>query len=221
MKTAIFIIMLGMVPLLGRAQIEISYDSLTDIHCYQYQAQQYDYQVNNQQSSYHTVAIKGSAYLYNSFQPGTVPLQNNRSISVPLNYNITEDYLLVNLPDGQKAIYPESFTINDRAFFRLNNQYYEALYLGKIKLLRRYTARLDKIERNGYNEHLKYDYEYSKGNDLFLYQQDGSIDPVRLSEKSLLSKLSDYKEARTIVREQNLNLRTEKGVIALLNSLER
>lgn len=218
MKTLTSLLFLSLLSSYALAQTEIAYDSVTDIHRYTYQAQLYDYRVNNEQNSYRTVAIKGSAYLYNKMQTGTVPLQNNRSITLPLNYNIMEDYLLVDVGEEKKQVYPESFTINDLTFVRINGQYYEALYLGKTKLLRKYTARLDQVEKNGYNESIKYDYEYYKNQDLFLQLADGSIQPVRLREKSLLSKL--HPTAKGIIRQDNLDLRSEKDVIQLLSKLE-
>jgi hypothetical protein len=221
MKPLIQLLLIIVVPFSAWAQTEVSYDSLSDIHHYIFRAQQYDYNSNNQQNSYHTVAIKGSAMLFNTWQPGTIPYVGNRTLYYPLNYNIVEDYVIINLPEETLQIFPESFTISNRKFIRLNNQYYEALYLGRTKLLRRYTARLDKVERNGYNENIKYDYEYSKGEDLFLESRDGTLSPVRLSEKSLLSKLSDPQNARAIVRAQKLNLRSEKDVITLLAELEQ
>lgn len=203
----------------AQAQTEIAYDSLTDVHRYTYQAQLYDYRSNNQQNSYRTVSIKGTAYLYNKMQTGTMPLQNNRSITLQLNYNILEDYVLVEIGKEQKQVFPEYFTINDRSFLRINGQYYEALYLGKTKLLRKYMARLDQIEKNGYNESIKYDYEYSKNNDLFLQLADGSLQPIKLREKSLLSKL--HPTAKGIIKEENLDVRSERDVIVLLSKLEQ
>ena len=203
------------------AQKEIAYDSVTDIHQYEYRAELYDYRTNGQQNSYRTVAIKGSPLLFNNWQRGSIPYQNNRSLALPINYNIMEDYAVVNLADGERQIYPESFVINDLTFVRVNEQYYQALYNGKTKLLRRYTARLDRVERNGYNENIQYDYEYFKGDDLFLLIADGSVVPVKLNERSLLSKLSDKSGARNIVQAQNLNLRSEKDVITLLTRLEQ
>lgn len=221
MKKLSGIFFLAFITLAAFAQKEISYDSLTDIHQYQIQGQLYDYRIDNQQNSHRTVAIKGTAFLYNQWQNGTIPLQNNRRMNVPLNYNIIEDYLVIYLADEEKTVYPEVFTINDRTFIRINKQYFEALYLGKNKLLRRHIARLDKVERNGYNENIRYDYEYSKNEDLFLQQDDGSLVAVKLNERSLLSKLPDYQTARTIVKNQNLNMRSEKDVITLLTSLEQ
>jgi hypothetical protein len=220
MKALFSILFLAVVTIRAFPQTEIAYDSLTDIHQYSIRSQLYDYRSNNQQNSYHTVSIKGSAFLYNQWQMGTVPLQNNRSLTLPLNYNIMEDLVAIMLDGEQKEVYPEIFTILDKTFIRLHSQYYEALHLGKVKLLRRYKARLDKVERNGYNEHIRYDFEYSKSEDLFLEQEDGTLTAVRFNERSLLSKLPDYKTARSIVRNQNLNLRSEKDVIMLLSSLE-
>ena len=123
--------------------------------------------------------------------------------------------------DGEKQIFPESFMINDLTFIRVKNQYYQALYMGTTNLLRRYSARLDPVERNGYNENVEYDYEYSKNDDLFLLTSDGSLVPIKLNERSLLAKLSDRPGVRNIVQEQNLNLRSEKDVIALLAKLDQ
>lgn len=220
MKTLIPLFFLVAVMNAGYAQKEIAYDSLTDIHQYSFQAQLYDYNANNQQNSFRTVAIKGTAFLYNQFQPGTVPLQNNRSLSLLVNYNVMEDYLMVQVGNEQKKVFPETFTIRDMTFVRINDQYFAALYLGKTKLLRLYKARLDKVERNGYNENVKYDYEYSKSEDLFLQLDDGSLAAVKLNERSLLSKLRDSQTARGIVENLNLNLRSEKDVITLLTRLE-
>ncbi|MPR32965.1 hypothetical protein [Salmonirosea aquatica] len=203
------------------AQKEIAYDSITDIHRYEYRAELYDYRLNGQQNSYRTVAIKGSPFLFNKWQQGSIPYRNNRSLALLINYNVMEDYAVVSLADGEKQIYPESFMINDLTFVRVKSQYYQALYDGKTKLLRRYTARLDPVERNGYNENVQYDYEYTKGDDLFLQSLDGSLVPIKLNERSLLAKLSDQRGARNIVQEQKLNLRSEKDVIALLTKLEQ
>jgi hypothetical protein len=219
MKTFIYIVPFLLVSAFSWAQTEIAYDSVTDIHRYTYQAQLYDYRANSEQNSYRTVSIKGTAFLCNKMQTGTVPLQNNRSITLQLNYNILEDYLLVDIGKDQKQVFPESFTINDQTFIRINGQYFEALYVGKTKLLRKYLARLDKVERNGYNESIKYDYEYSKNQDLFLHLADGSLQPIRLREKSLLSKL--HPTAKGIIQKENLDLRSEKDIIVLLSKLEQ
>jgi hypothetical protein len=203
------------------AQKEISYDSATDIHRYEYWSELYDYRTNGQQNSHRTIAIKGSPFLFKNWQQGSIPYRNKRSLALPINYNILEDHVVVSFVDGEKQVYPESFVINDLTFVRVKSQYYQVLYAGTTKLLRRYTARLDPVERNGYNENVQYDYEYTKGDDLILQNADGSLIPVKLNERSLLSKLSDQPEARNIVQEQKLNLRSEKDVIALLAKLDQ
>jgi hypothetical protein len=203
------------------AQKEISYDSLTDIHRYEDWSPLYDYRTNGQQNSHRTVAIKGSPFLYKNWQPGSILFKNRRSLALPINYNALEDHVVVGFADGEKQVYPESFVINDLLFVRIRKQYFQALYDGKIKLLRRYSARLDPVERNGYIENVQYDYEYSKNEDLFLLTFAGSLLPVKLNERSLLSKLSDQPEARTIVQEQKLNLCSEEDVIALLAKLDQ
>ncbi len=203
------------------AQKEIAYDSATDVHRYEYWSELYDYRTNGQQNSHRTVAIKGSPFLYKNWQKGSIPFNNKRSLALPINYNILEDQVVVSLKDGEKQIFPESFIINDLTFVRVKNQYYQALYTGTTKLLRRYTARLDPVERNGYNENVPYDHEYSKGDDLFLQNADGSLVPIKLNERSLLSKIANTSGARNIVQEHNLNLRSEKDVIALLAKLDQ
>lgn len=204
------------------AQQEVSYDSTTDIHRFSFRGQQYDYRTDNQNNSYRTVAIKGSPFLFQNWQPGTLPTHRSNALLFPLNYNIVEDYVVVSIGSGEKIIYPEAFNIGDRTFLRLKNQYFESLYSGKkTKLLRRYNARLDKVERNGYNENVKYDYEYSKSDDLFLQEPDGNIIPVKLNERNLLSKLPDAKAARQIIKNHDLNLRTERDVLTLLAKLEQ
>ena len=203
------------------AQQEISYDSTNDVHHFSFRGQQYDYRTNNQNNSYHTVGIKGSPFLFENWQPGSVPTHRSNSLQFPLNYNIAKDYVVISMSSGEKIIYPESFNIGDRTFLRLKNQYFEAIYSGpKTKFLRRYNARLDKVERNGYNENVKYDYEYSKSEDLFLQEPNGNIIPVKLNERNLLSKLPDAKAARQIIKNHNLNLRNERDVVSLLAKLE-
>ena len=189
MKTVILILLLAGTAATVWAQEEIAYDSLTDVHRYAYRAELYDYRTNGQQNSYRTVAIKGSPFLYKNWQQGSIPLRNKRSLVLPINYNILEGYGTVSLVDGEKRVYPESFTINDLTFIRIKNYYYQALYVGKTKLLRRYNA--------------------------------GQLVPVKLNQRSLLAKLSDQPGARNIVEEQNLNLRSEKDVIALLAKLDQ
>lgn len=221
MKTLKIVLLIACMGTRVWAQKEIAYDSVTDVHRYEYWSELYDYRTNGQQNSHRTVAIKGSPFLFNNWQKGSIPFRNKRSLALPINYNILEDYVVVSLVDGEKRVYPEAFTINDLTFVRIKNQYFQTLYVGKTKLLRRYTARLDPVERNGYNENVPFDHEYSKGDDLFLQTADGSLIPIKLNPRSLLSKLSDQPGARNIVQEQNLNLRTEKDVIALLAKLDQ
>ncbi len=204
------------------AQQEISYDSTADIHHFSFRGQQYDYRTDNQNNSYRTIGIKGSPFLFKEWQPGTLPTHRSNALKFPINYNILEDYVVVSMSSGEKTIYPESFNVGDRTFVRLKNQYFEAIYSGqKIKLLRRFNARLDKVERNGYNENVKYDYEYSKSDDLFLEESNGSIIPVKLNERNLLSKLPDAKAARQIIKNHDLNLRSERDLVSLLAKLEQ
>lgn len=203
------------------AQQEISYDSTTDIHRFSFRGQQYDYRTDNQNNSYRTIGIKGSPFMFKNWQPGNIPTHRSNALQFPINYNILEDYVVVSLASGEKVIYPESFKIGDRTFIRLKNQYFEAIYSGqKRKLLRRYNARLDKVERNGYNENVKYDYEYSKSDDLFLEEPNGNTIPVKLNERNLLSKLPDATTARRIIKNHELNLRSERDVVSLLVKLE-
>ncbi|WP_373515088.1 hypothetical protein [Persicitalea sp.] len=220
MKTTI--ILLALLPCMAWSQQEISYDSTTDVHRFAFRGQLYDYRADNQQSTYRTVAIKGSPFLFKDWQTSSLPTHRGDALHFPLNYNIMEDYVVVSMASAEKIIYPESFEIKDRIFIRLRNQYFEAVYTGReTKLLRRYNARLDKVERNGYNENVKYDYEYSKSEDLFLQESDGNIIPVKLNERNLLSKLPDAKTARQIIREHKLNLRREEDLLVLLTKLEQ
>lgn len=221
MKPLLLLLLLAGMATPSLSQEEIAYDSLTDVHRYAYRAELYDYRTNGQQNSYRTVAIKGSPFLYKNWQQGSIPFRNKRSLTLPINYNILEGYVTVSLVDGEKRVYPESFTINNLTFVRIKGYYYQALYVGKTKLLRRYTARLDPVGRNGYNENIPYDYEYTKSDNLFLQSADGQLVPVKLNQRSLLAKLSDQPGARNIVEEQNLNLRSEKDVIALLAKLDQ
>lgn len=204
------------------AQQEISYDSTTDIHRFSFRGQQYDYRTDNQNNSYLTIGIKGSPFLFKIWQSATLPTRRSEALRLPLNYNITEDYVVVSIGSSEKIIYPESFNIGERAFVRLKNQYFEVLYSGKMtKLLRRFNARLDKVERNGYNENVQYDYEYAKSDDLFLREPNGNIIPVKLNERNLLAKLPDAKAARLIIKNHDLNLRSERDVLTLLAKLEQ
>lgn len=202
------------------AQQEMSYDSTTDIHLFSVVGQLYDYHSNTQNNSHGTVRIKGSPFLFQKWQRSSVPTDRGNGVQFLLNYNIMEDYVVVSMGSVERIVFPESFIIKDRTFFRLKNQYFEVLYSGKkIKLLRRYSARLDKVERNGYNN-LKYDFEYVKSEDLFLQDLDGTLVPIKLHERNLLSKLPNPKAARLIIKSHELNLRTEADVVMLLAKLE-
>ena len=204
------------------AQQEISYDSTADVHHFSFRGQLYDYRTDSQNNSNRTIGIKGSPFLFKEWQPGILPTHRSNALKFPINYNIREDYVVVSMNSGEKIIYPESFIIGNRTFIRLKNQYFEAIYSGqKTKLLRRFNARLDKVERNGYNENVRYDYEYSKSDDLFLEEPNGNIIPVKLNERNLLSKLPDAQAARQIIKNHNLNLRSERDLVSLLAKLEQ
>lgn len=212
--------LLGVVPATS-AQQEISYDSITDVHRFSIAGRVYDYRSDIQSNSFAKVDIKGSPFLFEKWQRSSVPTDRGNGVRFLLNYNITEDYVVISMGSVERIVFPESFVVNGRTFLRSRNQYFEVLYSGKkIKLLRRYNARLDKVERNGYNENVKYDYEYAKSEDLFLQRLDGNPVPIKLHERNLLSKLPNPKAARLIIQNHELNLRTESDVIVLLAKLE-
>ena len=200
---------------------EIAYDSLADIHYYNFIGQNYDYHRNSQDGGSHTVAIKGSAFLYNGWPKGYIQLDNGKQLYVYLNYDVMEDNLVVLWEGKETKVTPARFWINNREFTRIKNQYFELIHKGKISLVKQHKARLDKTERNGYNDAVKHDFEYTNLEALMLHMENDDLVPIRLNEKYILSRLPDQqKTARAVVKDKNLNLRQLDHLVDLLQSLE-
>jgi hypothetical protein len=206
---------------LGQTRREIAYDSLSDIHYYSFVGQNYDYNRNSQEGGSHTVAIKGSGFLYNGWPKGYILMENGKKLHVYLNYNIMEDQLVVLWENKETPVTSPRFWINNREFVRAKGQYFEVLHGGRFKLLKQHKARLEQVERNGYNDHIKYDFEYARMESLLLYSETDELVPIRLNEKSILSRLADRQTlAREVIKEKNLNLKQVDHLVHLLRSLD-
>ncbi|GAB2789151.1 hypothetical protein GCM10027275_37640 [Rhabdobacter roseus] len=221
MKAGSLITFLVLVARIAAAQQEIAYDTLRDIHYYNIQSQNYDYRTNNHEGTQHTVAIKGSAFLYQGWQPGSITLDNGSTLPTELKFNLVENSLFLSLNGQELLTHPSQFSIKERDFVRIQHQYYEVLHRGKVGLLKSHRARLEHIQKNGYNESLGYDFEYSRNESLYLIHDSGSLTPLKLGERKVLSSLrGHHQQARAVVRELNLNLRREADLKVLLTRLD-
>ncbi|HEV7350101.1 hypothetical protein [Telluribacter sp.] len=217
----LLLLVVGLRDATAQRKKEIAYDSLSDIHYYTFIGQNYDYNRNTQEGGSHTVAIKGTAFLYNGWPKGHILLENGRKLPVYLNYNVMEDQLLVLWEGKETQVTPRRFWINKREFVQVRGQYLELIHEGKINLLKQHKARLDEVQRNGYNDAIKYDFEYAKLETLMLHTETDELIPIRLNEKNIMSKLADQQQtARAVIKEKNLNLKQLDHLVDLLQSLD-
>ncbi len=179
--------------------------------------------------------IEGSPYLTEEFYPGKVYSNNQNTGTFLIRYNIYNDVMEVKLkddviqevivnPEVKIAIGTSRFEVHD-FMDRYNNLvmgYFEILEDGEnIDLLLKHNSVFTPREPpiSGNHKPKKPEFEYSSDYYLFFNNQNRPVKIKKLKEKRILELLNDKKNAKTIIEENNLDLRNEKDLRKLIISL--
>lgn len=185
--------------------------------------------------------IDGSPYLYEEYKTGTVvDIDGNQESSLLLKYNMYEDKVIV-FKDNQhlvlnEGIYPE-FTFsfyseeNENVVQRfihagkLSNPgakgYYEVLYDGEYKLLRKYdVAFLNKVvSEYGTTSEIK---RFVTEDKVFLLSPDARMTELRGGKSGIYDAFIGYSgKVKKIAKKNDLNVKRTEDLISLIEILER
>lgn len=179
--------------------------------------------------------IKGHPFVKNSWESARVVSVDGKVYSdVPLKYDVYSNLIVIKNSKGDSLI---TEVFNFQEFTWKNTQVtfvkeplldaknpknygklYEQLFKGnKITLLKNHRKILLQADyQGGYNANRRYD-ELVDEYDYFLKKNNTSIEKIKLNEKSLLKALADKEKAlKDFLKKEKLNLKTEPGVIRLL-----
>jgi hypothetical protein len=175
------------------------------------------------------VDIKGSPYLYDDWKRGNVQTKDGRKFTdVPIRYNFfTDGVELGSEVPGLNTIdivwfqFPERREYGFRMGFNgipksRNDSFLEQLVVGDITLLKRYSASLTDVVVQDYGSATKRK-EYLRSIDYYLLSKEGTLTPVSLSRKSIVSALSSYDDGvAEFIRSNKINARREEGLINIV-----
>ena len=180
--------------------------------------------------------IEGSPYLTEEFYPGKVYTNNTNPGTFLVRYNIYNDVMEVKFEDDliqEVAVNPEikvaigtsRFSVHEY-MDRYNNLvagYFEILEDGEnIDLLLKHNSVFTPGEPpiSGNHKAKEPEFEYSRDYYLFFNNENRPEKIKKLKEKRILELLDDKKTARTIIEENNLNLREEEDLRKLVDLLD-
>ncbi|HEY1056103.1 MAG TPA: hypothetical protein VGE24_13245, partial [Emticicia sp.] len=90
-----------------------------------------------------SVSFLGSPFFIDVFQPITFAIDSSTApITAPVMLDLANDVLLVKLADKITPISNVHLTLDGHDFITVNGRYYEQLYSGKVKFLKKYVRDL-------------------------------------------------------------------------------
>ncbi|MFD2519978.1 hypothetical protein [Emticicia soli] len=195
---------------------------------------------SNRNESPRLFTFLGSPFFIDNFQMGTFSIDSNtRSIRAPLLVNLTTDELMVKLSEKTTILQKVNFTIRGHNFITHNGRFYEQLYNGRVKLLKRYirdVIPLSADNRNiasGFEGSQFYDGEIIDKASYYLVFRSNSMKEIKLTKKSIINILkkenksllarSDFKSLKEndslIKAIETITILDEKSLIkALINA---
>jgi len=151
---------------------------------------------SNRNESPRLFTFLGSPFFIDNFQMGTFSIDSNtRSIRAPLLVNLTTDELMVKLSEKTTILQKVNFTIRGHNFITHNGRFYEQLYNGRIKLLKRYIRDViplsadSKNIANGFEGSQFYDGEIIDKASYYLVFRGNTMKETKLTTKVIISIL--------------------------------
>lgn len=183
--------------------------------------------------------MKGHPFVKNAWENAQIVSVDGKVYQdVPLKYDVYSNLAVVKNSKGDSII-TEVLNIQEFTFksskmtfvkeplldnsdnIKNYGKLYEQLYKGnKVALLKNHRKVLLQADyQGGYSANRRYD-ELVEEYDYFL-KKTGTIEKIKLNEKNLLKSLSDKeKELKEFLKKEKLNLKTEAGVLRLLQYYE-
>lgn len=162
--------------------------------------------MNNQQLREYK--FLGSPFLIDTFQTTTYSVDGNKTTTTaPALLNLTTDELLVKIGDKVIAVKNATFTIDGHNFMAVNERYYEVLYNGKVKLLKRYDRNITGFIINntsavsGYGKSESLDGEINNKETYLLAFHDNTLRDIKLTPKSVISALAKENKSHYVSGE--------------------
>jgi hypothetical protein len=162
--------------------------------------------------------VEGSPYLFSDWTEGVVKLKSGTTYKeIPLKYDQAAEELLFS-HKGQALTFVEpvvEFRFKDGPLFRsgYGKSFHEVLSDGGTKLIRRRVKQI--MENKEYNS-ASVTKKFVEVENLYIVKGSELI-KVRKDKKSVLSALGDKTaQLESYIKSQNLNLKTEAGIISLL-----
>ncbi|PKQ66569.1 hypothetical protein [Raineya orbicola] len=184
--------------------------------------------------------MKGHPYVKNTWENAQiVSIDGKVYQDVPLKYDVYSNLAVVKNSKGD-SIVTEVVNIREFTFksskmtfvkeplldnsdnIKNYGKLYEQLFAGKkVALLKNHRKVLLQADyQGGYSANRRYD-ELIEEYDYYLKKNGATIEKIKLNEKNLLKALSDKeKELKEYLKKEKLNLKTEIGVIRLLQYYE-
>ncbi|MBA4853799.1 hypothetical protein [Emticicia sp. BO119] len=140
----------------------------------------------------------GSPFFIDVFETITFTIDSSTApITAPVMLNLANDILLVKLADKITPLTNINFTLAGHDFVMLNGRYYEQLYNGKVKLLKKYVRDLvpvlinNTIASSGYGKSSQqYDGEIRNKEIYYLVFHDDKMKAFNMTPKSVVSVLT-------------------------------
>lgn len=177
------------------------------------------------------VDIQGSPYLNEAWKEGTVRTVADKSYpNLKVRYDVYAGELEYMQNNQTYRLNPgamKEFRIIDsgemlfrNGFAAVNNNtpttFYQVLVDGPAKLLKQFKVNI--FENKPFNS-ATVTKEFQKQEFYFVAKPDGTVQRIQKNKKSVLAALADQKDRiEKVIKEQDLNLSEENGLIALLES---
>lgn len=178
--------------------------------------------------------VVGTPFLYDDWQKGAVLIGNTTdALPVMLNYDCVNGQLVIRMDDGSPASLPvehvRAFIIMDSAapdslvFFvsdlneKGSKSFFQVLYNEKT-ILYQYLKKHFKAAdyQRAYNPNRRFD-SFEWDNQLYIKQNSGSLQKVRLNSKAITNLLNDKSpQLKGYITEHNLRFNDTGDLISLL-----
>lgn len=144
-----------------------------------------------------TLSFLGSPFFIDTFQTTTFSIDSSTApITAPILLNLVNDEILAQLADKITPLRRINFTLAGHDFVNINDRYYEQIYNGKIKLLKRYERSLipvlinNSIAGSGYgSSSQKYDGEIGNKEIYYLVFHGDKMKVITMTPKSVVNVL--------------------------------
>lgn len=172
--------------------------------------------------------VTGSPYLLEEWTKGNVKFKDNTTArNGDLKYDVSEDLLVVKGANGEENLFSDpidEFTLSIGGKVRLfktgfkgekginEKSYFEVVYNGKIKLLKRYSKTV--IESRTYNS-ATVTKKFEESSVYYIAKSNSDLIPIKKNEKSIIDALQKP-DLTKYIKDNKLNLKSEDDIARLL-----